>query len=290
MTTEAEAVAAIVRSERTEPFVLDADDRRFLILHGQTAQELKPLDGERPTPFHIEQRVTLQDRASRLLAEVRLRFTEGLGVEDIAVLISYLGAFALPSTRILLDIERSVATAVIDYHQKDEAGHLLHVASWPLQFAEEWKRWTGASGKMTAQFEFARFLEENAAEVVAPSGADLLSIARDLQAVRKADFKQAVRLDNFDTAFQYVEETTAKSKSGAIEVPTRFKLSLPVYYGEPAVEAYAFLRWKISDGGLTLGYELHRAEFIRQSILRQIAVELADQTGVPVHLGRMGGQ
>lgn len=268
MTTEAETIAELARAHRTDPCVIDAGDRRFLILHGQTAEQLEPLNGERPTPAHIEQRVTLQDRAS---------------------LVAYLAAFARPATRVLLDVERSAAVAIIDYHEKEEAGHLLHVAQWPLQFAEEWKRWTGASGKMTGQFEFARFLEENAAEVVAPSGADLLSIARDLQAVRKADFKQAVRLDNFDTAFEYVEETSAKTKSGAIEVPTKFKLSLPVYYGEPAVEAYAFLRWKISEGGLTLGYELHRAEFIRQSILRQIALELAAQTGLPVHLGRAGG-
>ncbi|MCH1933271.1 YfdQ family protein, partial [Shewanella sp. A25] len=76
-------------------------------------------------------------------------------------------------------------TAIVDYHAPDKAAHGAHVAAMALPYSEEWKAWTAIDGKLMPQREFARFIEENAVDVVAPSGADLLEVVRDLQAVRK---------------------------------------------------------------------------------------------------------
>jgi hypothetical protein len=42
----------------------------------------------------------------------------------------------------------------------------------------------------------------------------------------------------------------------------------------PRTEVFAFLRWKMDDGALTLGIQLHRAEHVRQAVFKQIVVDM----------------
>jgi hypothetical protein len=280
--TEAEAIADLARSAKRAPEIISVQGRTFLILDGIEYREISSADGAEPRPALLSQRVLLEDRSS---------------------FSAYLRAYGRPSeTRVFASLATSEIVGELDYHQMGPADHTdpslfavpgrrRHRASWKLAHSEEWKRWTGASGKMMSQMEFARFLEENAPDVTVPAGADLLEIARDLYAVQKVDFRQAVRLDNQDLAFEWTTETEAKSKTtkGQVEVPTKFRLEIPVYYGESAVPIYAFLRYTLGDGALKLGFELHRAEHVRQAALQAIAHTIAEETGFPVHLGQAGG-
>jgi uncharacterized protein YfdQ (DUF2303 family) len=136
-----------------------------------------------------------------------------------------------------------------------------------------------------AQLEFARFLEENAADVASPSGADLLEACRDLQAVRKVNFKKAVRTATDNESFEYSDETEART-SGGVELPTKFLLRFPVYFGHTETDLFAFLRWKLDDGTLNLGVALHRAEHVRQAVFSHIVFDVADRTGCQAVFGR----
>ena len=116
---------------------------------------------------------------------------------------------------------------------------------------------------------------------------DTLEAVRDLQAHRKVNFVKAVRTASDNENFEYTDESKATTKGG-IELPTKFKLGLPVYFGEPPTEVYAFLRWAIDSdrGGLTLGIQLHRAEHVRQAVFKQIVLGVSDRTSCSAVFGK----
>ncbi len=117
----------------------------------------------------------------------------------------------------------------------------------------------------------------------------LLDVCRDLQAHRKVNFTKAVRTSSDNENFEFTEETNAASgKKGDIDLPTQFKLGMPVYFGDKEREVFAFLRWKLDmdAGGLTLGIQLHRVEHVRQSVFKEIVLDVADRTACPAVFGK----
>jgi len=267
MATEAETIAKLA-TKAGGASVVTHEGRSFLIVpEGMRNQEITdPNDMVKETPIRIQQTVALFDKDS---------------------LVGYVDRHGIDETVIFADPFEDTFVARIDWHGATEAQFVHHTATLRLQRSEEWKRWTAISGKMMAQEEFARFLEENAADVSEPSGADLLEIARDLSAKRSVNWKRAIRLDNGDEAFEYVEETEAKSQSrGDVSVPNKFVLSIPVYMNEPSVNVGAFLRWKLAGGALAMGIELHRPVFVQQAVFKQIGLELGDRCRKPVWTGK----
>lgn len=203
--------------------------------------------------------------------------------------VEYFAEFAGDGARSFLSLSKAQVEGRLDYHDGSKGDRVSvrrdgHVVSLTLQHSEEWTRWSAADGKLLPQADFARFCEENAADFAAPAGADMLEIVRDLSAARKVDFRQAVRLDNGDLALEWSETTEAKTKSGTIEVPRMFRLRIPVFYGEPPAELNAFLRYRIEEGALRIGLELHRPVFLRQSILEQVGLEIRSRTGRPLYV------
>lgn len=271
-------VAQLAVAAQGDPRIVESSDgREFLLLPqggGRYSHvDVSNPDRERFPPPNIRQKVTLQALDS---------------------LVDYVGRFKTSASVLFADIDASRIHAAIDYHDPApspsaaESGYRDHNAVMALPFSVEWQTWAAADGRMMGQLEFARFLEENAAEITAPTGAELLEVCRDLQAVRKVDFRKAVRTASDNESFEYVDDTTAssKSKAGAIEVPTRFRLDLPVYFGQPATELHAFLRWRLDEGeGLKLGVKLHRPEHVRQAVFKAIVREAAERLDLPAVFG-----
>ncbi|MFZ5719237.1 MAG: DUF2303 family protein [Pseudomonadota bacterium] len=253
--------------------VTNRNGREFLILPDRAPQDIsEPHAVPRPLPETIEQQVALQTAPS---------------------LANYVNRFKDPRSLLFADIAHNKVVAHLDYHAPD-AGEdlparpagLHHAATLILPYSEEWATWTKfAAGGLVDQLAFARFIEENAVDVAAPSGADLLEVCRDIQAVRKVNFKKAVRTATDHENFEYSDETEART-SGGLEIPTRFLLRIPVYFGDPETELYAFLRWKLDDGALKLGVVLHRAEHVRQAVFQRIVHEIAEATGLQALFGR----
>lgn len=209
-----------------------------------------------------------------------------------ASLSDYANAFKRPESRLFADVDKANIRAVFDYHvggADSAAGRCLHHAVYQLKLSEEWQRWSKISGQLMGQAEFVAFLEENACDIEAPSGADILEIARDFSAARKVDFTQTLRTDTGDISFEYVAQAESRTKAGAVEVPSKFRLRLAVFYGEPTTEVHAFLRWNINDGSLKMGIELHRPVFVKQALFEDIARNVSLSTGLPLHFGRVHG-
>lgn len=219
-------------------------------------------------------------------------------VQTVDSLVAYVDDYKGPATRIFADMDANAISTVIDYHRPPTATdansaasplHAAHVARLKLPFSIEWEAWTAASGKMLGQLDFARFLEENAADIVTPSGADLLEACRDIQTARNVDFKKAVRTSSDNECFEYADVTEARTKQGSVEIPSRFTLSIPVYFGQPPILLDAFLRWRLDDTKLLLGIVLHRPEHARQAEFQAIVADVANRTQRPAVFGRLGG-
>jgi uncharacterized protein YfdQ (DUF2303 family) len=271
---DAEAIADLGRRAAGATVVDSHDAREFLIVPREyEVREITDAHGLfKAKPAYIKQSVTLQTKDS---------------------LVDYTNRFRGDDTILFADISANSISALIDYHKAvgidapvGAANFGAHRATMALAYSEEWRIWTGISGHLKPQLEFARFIEENAADITAPSGAELLEAVRDLQARRKVNFTKAVRTASDNEDFEYTDETETRSNKGNLELPTKFQLGLPVYFGEPPTELYGFLRWKLDEGALMLGVQLHRAEHVRQAVFRQIVLDVAGRTSCPVVFGK----
>lgn len=269
---QAETIATLaVKAERAgagASLVKSASGREFLILpHGLNHHELTPRHGtEVLLPKVIDQRVTLQSADA---------------------LVEYVNRFKFEQSLLFADLDQSAIVAALDYHAKDQPENVSHRATLSLPFSEEWKIWREMSGKLVAQLEFARFIEENAPDILAPDAGSLLEAVRDLQARRSVNFIAAVRTQSDNESFEYNDNTEARTK-GDLELPTKFVLNIPVYFGEPPGEVQAFLRWKLDEGKLLLGIKLHRMEHIRQAAFRSIVTAMHERTSVLPVFGKIG--
>lgn len=268
-TSEAASIADLaVRAAGVPSVIITPAGKELLVLpEGFSAREETPPNklGLLP-PKLIDQAVTLQNADA---------------------LVAYVERFKSDHSLMFADIVASRIVAAIDYHGPKQPSLVKHKGTLELPFSEEWKVWSAIDGRLQQQLDFARFVEENSPDVISPSAADLLEAVRDLQARRTVNFIKAVRTSSDNENFEYVDNTEARSKGG-LEIPTQFKLSLPVYFGEPPTEIRAFLRWKLDDGNLTLGIKLHRAEHVRQAAFRSIVTAIVERTGVDVIFGKIG--
>ncbi len=266
-TTEAGTIAALAAKASGAHVVKTDDKREFLIVpSGFSDKEVSDAYGLKlAKPRYIKQTVTIETADS---------------------LVDYVNRFKGSDTLLLAEISANRIVALIDYHNATAAAHVAHRAKMELPFSEEWSLWTKASGRLMPQLEFARFIEENAADIRAPSAGELLDACRDLQVRRKVNFIKAVRTASDNENFEYSEETSTTTKKGDLELPTKFVLGLPVYFGQAETELQAFLRWRLDDGALTLGIQLHRVEHVRQAVFQQIVLDVSERTDCPAVFGK----
>lgn len=218
------------------------------------------------------------------------RIKQAVTLDTRAALCAYVNRFSDGRSVIVADIDAGKIHGLLDYHGDSLDGGLsaqavAHRATLHLRDSEEFKRWNAIQGTLQEQAEFAAFLEENAEDIADPDPTVMIEISRDLEATQDVTFKASNRLENGDRAFIYETETKTK---GDIRVPREFKLSIPLYQGEEPVTLRCAFRWKVSGGGLVLGFEWRRVEYMRQAFFQQIATQVAEETGRPVFFGRLG--
>jgi uncharacterized protein YfdQ (DUF2303 family) len=199
---DVESIADLVARATGPITVRGHDGREFLVMpEGFTEKEVSDPYGLKPyRPNYIHQAVTLQ---------------------AVDSLVEYVIRYRSEETLLFADIAGDKVVAIVDYHgaatgdaKAGRANFGEHRATTTLIRSEEWKLWSGISGKLMPQLEFARFVEENAADVVAPDGAELLEAVRDLQAHRKVNFIKAVRTSSDNENFEFTDETEARTKGG----------------------------------------------------------------------------
>lgn len=171
--------------------------------------------------------------------------------------------------------------AVINDHAGDGEG----TPGWGDYRAEldliptpEWTFWTKADGNMVGQVEFAQHIEQGLPEIVTPDGAELLEIAQTFHATTEAKFRSAHRLTNGEVKVQYDEDIQATAGSSAdMTIPTEFVLAIAPFIGEDPEPLTARLRYRVSGGNLSLGYQLIRPHEVVDGRLTAMAEQLESE-------------
>lgn len=270
-----ETIAKLIRASETTPAVL-ADKRGVeyaFIPKGPSLYEMRQL--------------TPEAEVRRELVNIR----ENVSIGNADGLIAYVNRFKTDDTMIFANSEDGEIVAVIDYHPVPKnsgqevitaplSGFTDHRATLDLQNSVEWNTWCGVNGKMKDQKAFARFVEENAEDIVNPTGADLLEMVLDMNKGATLHVQSKLRTAGSGDGISNISRDV-----GGSELPPRWKLRIPVFFGEPKVDITAFARDELVEGKILLGFSLSRIEQVREAEIARIASRVAAETGVPMVLG-----
>lgn len=254
------AIEAILGAIRAPVMVeLDEEHRFALVPENMKAVDLKPY---LPPPARIKQAVELL---------------------SVPAFLEYLARYATIDSLIFANESAAEYAAVLDYHPKittageaSNRGQQSHVAHYRCPQSDQWKIWNGTNGKMTGQEEFASFIEANLRDIVTPPGADMLQLCLQLQVHKSAAFESGIRMDNGQVQFRYVEtiKGTTNTKAGDLEIPTEFTLQLPVFVDGTVFLQGARFKYRMTEGKLSLGYELIRPLETFTAAVKQVTTEI----------------
>lgn len=253
-----------------------------LLEAGMLLGEPKRLNGSEGKPFIIvPASATVRDLEAYLPSPVAI--AEVVRCTEATSFLKYVNQFKTPETQLFASVCATGAdfTAVLDYHGPGKPSWGQHMAIYNCPQTEEWKRWTAYNNAAMDQQEFAEFIEMNQAQVVSPSGATLLEIARSLVAKIKVDFTSGIRLNNGNVQLQYEQVTEAKAgEKGTLEVPEKFKLGLVLFQGGPAYAIDALLRYRIVERKLTFHFVLVNPHLIIADAVQKLRDYFEEGLGI----------
>lgn len=232
----------------------------------------------------------IQELEKLLPAPVRIR--QDVKVNDVASLQAYL-AIEDPEKHavVFADVpaggELSVL-AVLDYHRPGAPSFAAHRVKMVFQRSAEWKAWAGQDKQGMAQEAFAQFVEANLPDIVEPSGADLLEIAKSIEATKGVSFASAIRRDNGQREFKYSETIEGSARAGTVAIPERFVLGLRPFAVSEPYRVEAALRYRINSGNLVLWFELVRPHKVIEAAFNDVVAALQAFLGERLILGSLG--
>lgn len=246
---------------------------------------------KRGKPFVLVPHNYRVEDLEKLLPQPR-RKTGSPTFNDVQSFIRYVNTHKTDDTIVLANITETSGSflAVLDYHGKEQSGAAWreHQAKYPCPMSPEWKRWIGSDKKQMSQNDFAIFLEDNLLDVVRPEGAEMLEIAKTLQASKAGRFKSGIRLENGDHELQYEETTQAKAgQKGTLEIPSTFDLGLSCFTNGKRYKVEARLRYRINEGALIFWYELVRPHLIIDDACKELIAQIKAETGIQPLLGTL---
>lgn len=234
--------------------------------------------GEIITPGHIKRSVSLLEAGS---------------------FADYVNRFKTDCTQIfaLVTDTGGKFVAVLDYHgpaPELKASFCDHLAIYePIQTVE-FKSWMEANRRRMGQVEFAVWLEENAAVLKEPVGAELLELVQTLHGHSEARFNQTFRLKDGSCKIQFDEDvvvrgtSAASSKPGELELPDTITAGIAPFQGAPLYEIKARLRVRLENRKLSLWFETIAPHQIIRDSLMLATRAIAEKTGLIPLLGSCG--
>ena len=199
--------------------------------------------------------------------------------------LSYVERFKNEETTLFVDPTTGAMNAIFDYHTPESAAHTDHRISFSPSLSPEWKRWDRRSGELYGQVEFSEFIEEHVEDITDPTGSKMLSVARNLEANKKVEFKSTHRPDTGDVQLKYQEETKGElGDSGSMPIPEYVKLGIPIFEGGSPYEVECRLRWRINGGTLKMGVKILRSDDLKRDAIESMVDELEETAGeTPIH-------
>ena len=242
------------------------------VAHGQSIITRVVRNDERIETVNLERLLQFPDRQ---------RGTATL--YDPADFAEYVTRLRIPGTTVWADEKRGRITSVFNDHNETHGGYMPagwrdHTAVLELQPDPDWQAFLQIDGEYLTQAKFAEFLSNYDTAFIQPDGARMLEVATSFKAHRKAEFSQAINLDNGDVQLTYSEETTPNTtRAGQIEVPRDLVVQLTPYLGYPLQQIAARLRWQIEGSALYMGIKLRRPDIVKRDAFADIRTTIADQ-------------
>lgn len=239
-------------------------DRPFVVLRDN--QKVEDLERLLPAPLRPRGNAQLQDERS--FGDYLLRHKQA-------------------GTVIFADADARKLVAVIDHHEARQPQWGEFRASLQLDRTPEWKAWAAVDRKALPQVAFVELIEDQMATVLAPDGAELLEVCQSLKGLKKVEFENGVSLRDGTVQLTYREgiESTS-SRRGAVEVPERLVLSLPLFRNGPKVEVKARLRWRLDEGKVLFVVVLDKPVEAEDAAMAAVCERLGVAVGVPVLAGK----
>lgn len=252
-------------TEASTALIYPLDDRRDAQVIAEVAAaavEPFPIDPSQiytvVTPLGVERKVI---DAEQHLASPRRKTGTVLFYEDRSF-SRYLNKHKIVNrTEAYADVDKRRVVALVNGHGGDVPGWGDHRANLELRFTPDWKFWSSLNGTLNAQLVFAEHIEDGIDQIIDPPGAQMLELAQSFNASRSVSFRSAQRLSNGETKFNYTETINASAgSSGEITIPQEFTLALAVFEGTDPYRMTARLRYRLTEGTLSIGYQLVRPE------------------------------
>ncbi len=263
---------------------------RVILEAGQALGRPQQLGGHRP--YAIVPAGAAMQEIPRELPPDMFFITQRPSFRDVKSFIAYVIRFKDARTQLFADERAGRIVAVLDYHQPDgpenvKVQRCSHVATFTAEASPEWTEWAALDGKQQRQEEFATFIEDQAPFIVRPDAATMLEIASSLQASSSANFSKAIRLDNGQVQFQYVENINGNAgPKGQLEVPKTFDVLLRPFIGCSAYKVEARFRYRLESGRMPVWYDLFRVEDIQREAFDAIIKNVADDVAIVPYIGQ----
>lgn len=188
--------------------------------------------------------------------------------------------------RVWANVDQFQVAAVFNGHDSTAPGWGDHQAVLTLRPTPEWLAWVAQDRKMLSQVEFAELIEDRLDDIVEPDAASLLELARTFEAKTNVDFESGIVLESGQRQITYKETIVAKAgQGGTIEIPKQFVLGVAPFQGGDPYRVEARLRYRLKDGGLTLGYQLVRPDLVQRDAFEQTVGWVASATSTTTWFG-----
>jgi len=249
-----------------------------------------------------------------------LRVRQAVVLHDRDSFIAYVNEFKRPISRIFAEpgflspSNAPVIKAVLDYHNPRGADlnasadvvtsstgsriesdpiphHAAHVAVYSPRYSDAWVRSMKACAQPLSQVEFAELIEECREDIRAPLAAELLDIVRTFKVSKRTNYDSLVYQRDGSVKLEFSD--LVEQGGSAVLLPEQMTLGIPVFYRGSMFAIPLFIRFKV-DQGVKFTLKLDRADrfedaaFIGDDDDKGLAGEIAEATGVPVHIGRLG--
>lgn len=192
--------------------------------------------------------------------------------------IEYHNKFATGASIIFCDLAPAHFVSVLDYHEEPMTPEWCkHLAVYTCPKTVEWSDWLAKSGKPQNQTEFAQFIEDHLPDIVEPTGARMLEIAKTLHAVKGVNFRKAIRLENGENQLVYEERIEGSAgEKGEFQIPSTFKIGLRLFEGGDGYEIECRLRYRLNDAQLALWYEIVRPHKVHEDAVLGVFKQIKD--------------
>lgn len=227
---------------------------------------------------------------------------------DLASLIEHINRFKDADSVVFANTDRTAPTitAVLDYHcagPKGDPRFGTHRSHYAFPMSDEWKSWTGASGRAMSQADFAEFVETHIVDVIEylpefksaamfaekcgltfATPAQVMELSRGLSVNVEGKLAAAINLQNGVKQIQFSESHTGEN-GAPLKVPGAFLVGIPVLRGEARYQVCVRLRYRKQGASLIWIMELWRHDEVFDAAILDACEKVKAATGLPLLVG-----